>query len=189
MTSLDEATVFPADSHPLFQYINSYLLFIFIPLSALMGAKLTPSISSACSNSSVILGDNLLLNIDEKYNETVIEEFESENVLGIILAEDKIVKTYRDTNELFSDKTKIEIKNAKGKILGSGEVTGMAKKVEVQGKTIAVVLSDRIDFLTAKGNYMDSIFISSDYIDMKLFKNGTYACIQTNDEIAIYKIR
>ena len=25
--------------------------------------------------------------------------------------------------------------------------------------------------------------ISSDYIDMKLFKNGSYACIQTNDEI------
>ena len=37
--------------------------------------------------------------------------------------------------------------------------------------TIAIVLADRIDFLTTKGNYMDSIFISSDYIDMKLFKN------------------
>ena len=90
---------------------------------------------------------------------------------------------------MFSDETMVEIKRPDGKVLGNGKVTGAAKSLKVQGKTVAVVLADRIDFLTTKGNYMDSIFISSDYIDMKLLKNGSYACVQTNDEIAIYKIR
>lgn len=138
---------------------------------------------------NVILGDSFILGIDNGYTENVIEEFEAENVIGAVVEDEKIVKIYRDTNELFSDKTMVEIKNLNGKVIGSGEVSGTAKALKVQGKTIAVVLSDRIDFMSTKGNYMDSIFISSDYIDMKLFKNGTYACIQTNDEIAIYKIR
>ena len=129
------------------------------------------------------------MNIDNNYVESIIEEFESESIFGIVIEDEKIVKMYRDTNELFSDKTTVEIKNLDGRIVGNGEVIGTAKSLEVQGKTIAIVLADRIDFLTTKGNYMDSIFISSDYIDMKLFKNGSYACIQTNDEIAIYKIR
>jgi hypothetical protein len=140
-------------------------------------------------NQTIVLGDNVLLNISNNYEENMIEEFSSENTFGIVIEDEKIVKMHRDTNELFSDKTMIEVKNLDGKIIGNGEVTGTAKSLKVQGKTIAVVLADRIDFLTTKGNYMDSIFISSDYIDMKLFKNGTYACIQTNDEIAIYKIR
>lgn len=138
---------------------------------------------------TVILGDNVLLNINNNYEENTIEEFSSENTFGIVIEDEKIVKMHRDTDELFSDKTMIEIKNLDGKIIGNGEVAGTAKSLKVQGKTIAVVLADRIDFLTTKGNYIDSIFISSDYIDMKLFKNGSYACIQTNDEIAIYKIR
>jgi len=140
-------------------------------------------------NQTVVLGDNVLLNINNNYEENMLEEFDNENIFGVVIEDEKIVKMYRDTNELFSDKTMIEIKKIDGKVIGNGEVTGTAKSLKVQGKTIAVVLADRIDFLTTKGNYMDSIFISSDYIDMKLFKNGSYACIQTNDEIAIYKIR
>lgn len=138
---------------------------------------------------TIVIGDNLILSIDNQYNEKVVEEIDSEQVIGTAVDNKKIVKLYKDTNELFSDKTMIEIKNIEGKISGSGEVSGSAQALEVQNKTMALIMTDRIDFLTTKGNYIGSIFISSDYKDIELFKDGSYACIQTNDEIAIYKIR
>ena len=119
----------------------------------------------------------------------IVEEIDHDKVIGTAVDNKRIAKLYRDTNELFSDKTMIEVKESNGKVVGNGEVSGTAQSLQMQGKTLAVVLTDRIDFVTEKGNYISSIFISSDYKDMKLFKDGSYACIQTNDEIAIYKIR
>lgn len=138
---------------------------------------------------TIVIGDNVILSIDNNYNETIVEEIDSDNILGITVDNEKLTKLYRNADELFSDKTMVEVKQTSGKIIGKGEVNGTAQSVQMQNKTIAIVLTDRIDFLTTKGNYMNSVFISGDYKDIKLFKNGTYACVQTNDEIAIYKIR
>jgi len=138
---------------------------------------------------TVVIGDNSVIAIDNEYNENIIEEIDADKVIGVAVDNKKIVKLYRDTDELFSDKTMIEVVDSKGKKIGNGEVTGVAQTIEIQNKTIAVVLTDRIDFLTTKGKYINSVFISSDYKDLELFKDGSYACVQTNDEIAIYKIR
>lgn len=138
---------------------------------------------------TVVVGDNSVIVIDNEYNETIIEEINVDKVIGIAIDNGKIVKLHRNTDELFSDKTILEVVDKKGKKIGDGEVTGTARSVEVQNKTIAVVLTDRIDFLTTKGKYINSVFISSDFNDVELFKDGSYACIQTNDEIAVYKIR
>lgn len=138
---------------------------------------------------TIVVGDNFIISIDNEYNENIIEEIDADKVIGVDAENKKIVKLYRDIDELFSDKTMIEVVDPKGKKIGNGEVTGAAQSVEIQNKTIAVVLTDRIDFLTTKGKYINSVFISSDYKDLELFKDGSYACVQTNDEIAIYKIR
>jgi hypothetical protein len=140
-------------------------------------------------NKLVVVGDSAIFNVDSNYKEEVFEELDVESVIGLAVNDKKIVKLYRDTNELFANKTMVEIKNLDGKIIGQGEVVGIAHSLQIQDNTIAVVLADRIDFLTKKGHYISSIFISSDYKDVQLFNNGNYACIQTNDEIAIYKIR
>lgn len=138
---------------------------------------------------TIVIGDNSIISIDNNYNETIVEEIESEKVIGISVDDKKIAKLYKDTNELFSDKTMLEVKQTNGKVIGSAQMSGAARSLQIQDKTVAVELTDRIDFFTTKGKYMDSIFISSDFIELKLFKNGSYACLHTNDEIAIYKIR
>lgn len=138
---------------------------------------------------TLIVGDNTILSIDSDYKETVFDEFDSESTIGLLVNDERIVKLYRDTNELFANKTMLQVKNIAGKVIGQSEVEGMAHSVKIQNNTLAIILTDRIDFLTQKGHYISSIFISGDYKDMQLFNNGSYAAIQTNDEVSIYKIR
>lgn len=138
---------------------------------------------------TIIIGDNIITKINSDYKEEIIEKIEKEKVIGTLVKDEKIIKIYRNTEELFSGKTMIEIKNINGKVVGQGEVEGTAQSLDIQNKTVAVVLTDRIDFLNSKGNYMDSIFISSDYRDVKLFQKGSAACIQTMDEIIVYKVK
>lgn len=138
---------------------------------------------------TLIVGDNTILSIDSGYKETVFDEFDPESTIGLLISDERIIKLYRDTNELFANKTMLQVKNIDGKVIGQSEVEGMAHSVKSQNNTLAIILTDRIDFLTKKGNYISSIFISGDYKDMQLFNNGSYAAIQTNDEVSIYKIR
>lgn len=138
---------------------------------------------------ALIVGDDTIISIDSDYKEAVFDDFDPESVIGLFVNDERVVKLYRDTNELFANKTMLEIKNIDGKIIGQTEVEGMAHSVKIQNNTVAVILTDRIDFLTQKGHYISSIFISGDYKDMQLFSNGAYAAIQTNDGISIYKIR
>ena len=138
---------------------------------------------------AVLIGDSNIIVIDEEYNETVLEEFEGQDILGLCVKDGKRIKFYRDSNELFADKTKLEIKNVDGKVIGSGEVEGNVQSLKVSNNVLAIVLTDRIDFFTAKGNYNTSVFISGEFTNIALFKNGTYACVQTTEGITVYKVK
>ena len=79
--------------------------------------------------------------------------------------------------------------NVNGKNVGTGEVAGKVKAVESLGKTIAVVLNDRIDFFDIGGKYLDSYYIRGDFKDVELFSNGNLVCIQTIDEVSVLRVR
>lgn len=141
------------------------------------------------SDNNVIVSDSNILVIDKDYNEKEFEKFEGQEILGICINDDKIIKVYRESSELFANKTNFEVKRVDEKIIGRGEVEGAVQSLEIQNNMLAIVLTDRIDFFTAKGNYSTSVFISGELTNVELFKNGTNACIQTTDGINVYRVK
>ena len=95
---------------------------------------------------TISVGDSKIIKVDKNYQKTVLDDFSEQNVEGINIENDKIIKLYRESTELFAEKCKIAVSNANGKTVGNGEVAGKVKAVESLGKTIAVVLNDRVDF-------------------------------------------
>ena len=92
-------------------------------------------------------------------------------------------------NSIFADKSTIDILNVNNKKTGGGEVSGVIKAVESSGKTIAVVLADRIDFFDVSGKYLNSLSISGKYKALKLFASGEYAAIDMSDSIKVVRVR
>jgi len=142
-------------------------------------------------NTNVIaVGDNKLIKIDKKYEKTVLDDFKDKTVSGINLENtDKIIKIYRTADSIFADKSTIDILNINNKKTGTGEVSGVVKAVESSGKTIAVVLADRIDFFDITGRYLNSLNVSGKYKSMKLFKDGNFACIDMSDMLKVVRVR
>lgn len=142
-------------------------------------------------NSNVIaVGDNKLIKIDKNYEKTVLDDFKDKTVSGINLENtDKIIKIYRVADSIFADKSVIDILNINNKKTGTGEVSGVIKAVESAGKTIAVVLTDRIDFFDISGRYLNSLSVSGKYKAIKLFNNGNYACIDMSDMLKVVRVR
>ena len=140
-------------------------------------------------NSVICVGDNKIIKIDKDYNKVVLDDFTDENVEGMNIENNKIIKVYRDAKELFADKCKIKISNSNGKKVGLGEVSGKVKAVESLGRTIAVVLSDRVDFFDINGRYLTSYALQGDFKDIELYSNGTLACLQTIDEVIVLRVR
>ena len=138
---------------------------------------------------TISVGDSKIIKIDKNYQKIVLDDFSDENVEGINIENEKIIKVYRDTSELFAEKCKIAVLNANGKNVGNGEVAGKIKAVESLGKTIAIVLNDRIDFFDINGKYLNSYYIQGDYKDIELFSNGNLVCFQTIDKVSVLKIR
>lgn len=142
-------------------------------------------------NSNVIaVGDNKLIKINKGYEKTILDDFKDKTVSGINLENpDKIIKIYRTADSIFADKSTIDILNVNNKKTGAGEVSGVVKAVESTGKTIAVVLADRIDFFDISGRYLNSLNVSGKYKSMKLFNNGEYACIDMSDTLKVVRVR
>jgi len=138
----------------------------------------------------VAVGDNKLIKIDKDYEKTVLDEFRDKTVSGINLENsDKMIKIYRTADSIFADKSTIDILNTNNKKTGTGEVSGVVKSVESTGKTIAVVLADRIDFFDISGRYLNSLNVSGKYKSIKLFANGEYACIDMSDTLKVVRVR
>ena len=138
----------------------------------------------------VAVGDNKLLKIDKNYNKTLLDDFSDKTVSGINLENtDKIIKVYRTANSIFAEKSTIDVLNINNKKTGTGEVAGAVKAVESSGKTIAIVLADRIDFFDISGRYLNSLAISGNYKSIKLFNSGDYACIDMSDMLKVVKVR
>lgn len=138
---------------------------------------------------TISVGDSKIIKIDKDYQKTIFDDFSEENVEGINIENNKIIKVYRESAELFAEKCKIEVTNVNGKNAGNGEVAGKVKAVESLGKTIAIVLNDRIDFFDINGRYINSYYIQGDYKDIELFSNGNLVCFQTIDEVSVLKVR
>jgi len=143
------------------------------------------------NNTDVIaVGDNKLIKIDKNYEKTILDDFKDKTVSGINLENsDKIIKIYRTADSIFADKSTIDILNANNKKAGTGEVSGVVKAVESTGKTIAVVLADRIDFFDITGRYLNSLNVSGKYKSIKLFSDGNYACIDMSDTLKVVRVR
>ncbi len=138
----------------------------------------------------VAVGDNKLIKIGKNYEKTVLDDFKDKTVSGINLENtDRIIKIYRTADSIFADKSTIDILNANNKKTGTGEVSGVVKAVESSGKTIAVVLADRIDFFDVSGKYLNSLSSSGEYKAIKLFNNGDYACIDMSDTLKFVRVR
>ncbi len=138
----------------------------------------------------VAVGDNKLIKIDRNYNKTLLDDFSNKTVSGINLENaDKIIKVYRTANSIFAEKSTIDVLNINNKKTGTGEVAGAVKAVESSGKTIAIVLADRIDFFDISGRYLNSLAISGNYKSIKLFNSGDYACIDMSDMLKVVKVR
>ena len=142
-------------------------------------------------NSNVIaVGDNKLVKIDKNYQRTVFDDFSNKTVSGINLEnEGKIIETYREATSIFANKSTIDILNINNKKTGTGEVAGVVKSIESSGKTIAVVLADRVDFFDISGKYLNTLNISGKYKSIKLYNNGNYACMDLTDVLRFVKIR
>jgi len=142
-------------------------------------------------NTNVIaVGDNKLIKINKNYEKTVLDDFKDKTVSGMNLENtDKIIKIYRTADSIFADKSTIDILNVNNKKTGTGEVSGVVKAVESTGKTIAVVLADRIDFFDISGRYLNSLNVSGKYKSIKLFNNGEYACIDMSDMLKVVRVR
>lgn len=142
-------------------------------------------------NSNVIaVGDNRLIKVDKDYNKTVFDEFSGKTVSGINLEnEGKIIEIYRASDSIFANKSTIDIVNVNKKKTGTGEVAGVIKFVESSGKTIAVVLADRVDFFDISGKYLNTLNISGKFKSLKLYNSGGYACIDLTDVLKFVKIR
>ena len=82
-----------------------------------------------------------------------------------------------------------DVVNVNNKKTGIGEVAGVVKAVESSGKTIAVVLADRVDFFDISGRYLNTLNISGKYKSLKLYNSGGYACIDLTDVLKFVKIR
>lgn len=138
----------------------------------------------------VAVGDNKLIRVDKNYNKTVLDDFKDKTVSGINLENtDRIIKIYRTANSIFADKSTIDVLNINNKKVGTGEVSGVVKSVESTGKTIAIVLADRIDFFDISGRYLNSLSVSGKYKTIKLFANGEYACIDMSDTLKVVRVR
>ena len=138
----------------------------------------------------VAVGDNKLIKIDKNYNKTLLDDFSDKTVSGINLENtDKIIKVYRTANSIFAEKSTIDVLNINNKKTGTGEVAGAVKAVESSGRTIAIVLADRIDFFDISGRYLNSLAISGNYKSIKLFNSGDYACIDMSDMLKVVKVR
>ncbi len=138
----------------------------------------------------IAVGDNKLIKIDKNYDKTVLDDFKDKTVSGINLENsDRIIEVYRTANSIFADKSTIDILNINNKKTGTGEVSGVVKAVESSGKTIAIVLADRIDFLDISGKYLNSLNISGKYKSMKLTYDGNYAYIDLSDVLKMVKVR
>ena len=142
-------------------------------------------------NTNVIaVGDNKLIKIDKSYNKTLLDDFKDKTVSGINLENtDKIIKVYRTSSSIFAEKSNIDVLNVNNKKTGTGEVAGVVKAVESSGRTIAIVLADRIDFFDISGRYLNTLSISGNYKTMKLFNSGDYACIDMSDTLKVVKVR
>ena len=142
------------------------------------------------ANNVVCVGDSKLIKIDKNYVKTVLDDFKDKTVSGINLENhDRMIKIYRTADSIFADKSTIDILNVNNKKTGTGEVSGVVKAVESAGKTIAVVLADRIDFFDVSGRYLNSLSVSGKYKSMKLFNDGNYACIDLSDTLKIVRVR
>lgn len=142
-------------------------------------------------NSNVFaVGDSRLVKIDKNYERTVFDDFSEKIVSGINLEnEGKIIETYRASGSIFANKSTIDILNVNNKKTGTGEVAGVVKAIESSGKTIAVILADRVDFFDVSGKYLNTLNISGKYKSLKLYNNGNYACIDLTDVLRFVKIR
>lgn len=142
-------------------------------------------------NSNVFaVGDNRIVKIDKNYERTVFDDFSEKIVSGINLEnEGKIIETYRDPGSIFANKSVIDVFNVNNKKTGTGEVAGVVKSIESSGKTIAVILADRVDFFDISGKYLNTLNISGKYKSLKLYNNGNYACIDLTDVLRFVKIR
>jgi hypothetical protein len=138
----------------------------------------------------IAVGDNRLIKIDKEYNKTIFDDFSGKTVSGINLEnEGKVIEIYRTSDGIFANKSVIDIVNANNKKTGTGEVAGVVKTVESSGKTIAVVLADRVDFFDISGKYLNTLNISGKYKSLKLYNSGGYACIDLSDVLRFVKIR
>lgn len=142
-------------------------------------------------NSNVFaVGDSRLVKIDKNYERTVFDDFSEKIVSGINLEnEGKIIETYRASGSIFANKSTIDILNVNNKKTGTGEVAGVVKAIESSGKTIAVILADRVDFFDVSGKYLNTLNISGKYKSLKLYNNGNHACIDLTDVLRFVKIR
>lgn len=142
-------------------------------------------------NSNVFaVGDSRLVKIDKNYERTVFDDFSEKIVSGINLEnEGKIIETYRASGSIFANKSTIDILNVNNKKTGTGEVAGVVKAIESSGKTIAIILADRVDFFDVSGKYLNTLNISGKYKSLKLYNNGNYACIDLTDVLRFVKIR
>lgn len=138
---------------------------------------------------TISVGDSKIIKVDKNYQKMILDDFSEQNVEGINIENDKIIKLYRESTELFAEKCKIVVLNANGKNVGNGEVAGKVKAIESLGKTIAVVLNDRVDFFDIGGKYLNTYYIQGDYKNVELFSNGNTVCIQTKDEVIVLRIR
>lgn len=138
----------------------------------------------------IAVGDNRLIKIDKEYNKTIFDDFSGKTVSGINLEnEGKVIEIYRTSDGIFANKSVIDIVNVNNKKTGTGEVSGVVKAVESSGKTIAVVLADRVDFFDISGKYLNTLNISGKYKSLKLYNSGGYACIDLSDVLKFVKIR
>lgn len=142
------------------------------------------------NNNVIAVGDNRLVKVDKEYNKTIFDDFSGKTVSGINLEnEGKVIEIYRSSDSIFANKSTIDIVNANNKKTGTGEVAGVVKSVESSGKTIAVVLADRVDFFDISGKYLNTLNISGKYKSLKLYNSGSYACIDLTDVLKFVKIR
>lgn len=137
----------------------------------------------------VAVGDLRIIKFNKNNEKTILDDFAGKKVSGVNIESDRIIKVFKNTDNLFADKAIIEITDINNKKKGTGAVSGVIKSVESTGKTIAVVLNDRIDFFDISGKYLSTKLVSGDYKDVELFNDGNYACIQTLDQITVVKVR
>ena len=142
------------------------------------------------NNISIAVGDNKIIRINKNGEKTILDDFQDKKMYAVNVETGKyIIKAYRAATGVFANKTQIEITDTKGKKVASYEGEGAVKSIQALGRTIAIIIGDRIDFIEVNGRYIGSYTIGADLVDAVLLDNGGMAALQKKSEIDVVAIK